>query len=174
MRDEQKSKLAKFRADIERAEAKKREQNYLQATQSLSYGLNALSEAVEGFANKEAPEAPQIDLTPLVDKIGSIKVEPIINVAAPNVNVEAPIVRVEVAPTDDIYARYKRSNSVNGAEGMYHGFVDNDSNWFIQLESTGTDGTARSRYAVGKGSFGQSWQKRRSLNYKPFDQVVIP
>jgi hypothetical protein len=173
MRDDQTKKLNRYRRKLEDDRAKKRDEVYLRATQSLSYGLSALSDAISDLSQKEAPEAQQIDLTPLVEKISNIKVEPIINVAAPNVNVEAPIVRVEVDPTDDIYARYKRSNSVNGPEGMYHGFVDNDSNWFIQLESTGVDGTARSRYATGKGSFGQSWQKRRGLTYKPFDQVTI-
>ena len=157
MRDDQRLKLARFKEQLEQAEARKREQSYIRATQSLSSGLKDLSDAVHQMASKEAPVAPEMDLTPIVESISKLKiethVEPIIKVESPTIRVE-PV--INIAPTEDISARYRRVNSKLDPEGTYHGFVDANSNWYIQLESTGVGDVARSRYAVGKGTFSQS------------------
>lgn len=158
-----------------RIEQLQRRQND-QITETLEGISQTVSEALESVKTIASPEVTvQSHITvegleklpEAIERLGNIKVEPTVNVKAPIVNVKPVIVN------EDIYARYKRANSSVDQSGTYHGFLDNDGNWFIQLES-GTDKQAKSRYAVGKGSFLNNWAGRVSLQYKLIDEVAIP
>lgn len=76
--------------------------------------------------------------------------------------------------TDDIYARYDYSDTAVEPDGTYIGYVAQSGDWFIQ-KIVGADQASSSRFAVGKkGSYRDSWGKKRSLKYKLRSEVYIP
>ena len=76
--------------------------------------------------------------------------------------------------TDDIYARYDYSDMAVEPDGTYIGYVAQSGDWFIQ-KIVGADQSSSSRFAVGKkGTYRESWGKKRSLKYKLRSEVYIP
>lgn len=171
MRSEQRSKLARYKAELAAAE----KWSLMERQQRrLSEAVDKMTDAI---SNIVAPDSPVVNVTVdtdgITEAIKSIPTppQPVIKVNVPAQ--EAPKVTVNV-PNQDIYARYKRYNSRPDPEGTYHAFLDTDGNWFIQLESTMQNGTTDiTRYAVGKGDISKAWLGRKRLNYKPLDKVNI-
>lgn len=73
----------------------------------------------------------------------------------------------------DIYARYDYTNSIEENGIRYIGYLNKDSDWFIQRLGTGTEGES-STFATGKrGEYKKSWANRLMLKYKLRDEVTI-
>lgn len=160
MREQQRLKLTAYRQKLQDARLK-------QLTESMAKLGEHLSDIKSPIVNVD------VDNSEIAEAIKSIKmpdviVNPQIKVDVPKQ--EAPVV---VVKDEDIYARYRRVNSEIGRQGEYHGFVDKDGNWFIQLESSADNGPDRTRYFVGDGQFSAGWPKRESYTYKAYDKVTI-
>lgn len=151
---------------------KKQTDSVNNAFDKLSDAINGIKEfadngvTIENVVNVEGLESIPKALENIPQAIKDIKI------VQPEIKLKAPVVNVTI-PNQDIYSRYKRANSAQENNFTYHGFIDADGNWFIQLEA-GTDTQARSRYAVGKGDFLNQWPKRTSLEYKLLSEVNIP
>lgn len=165
MRSEQSQKISRFRRKLELERARKQDIILKQVAESLTEKVDALTETIGKV------QSPDIDLTEVTEAIKAISLNPEIKFS-PNIQVEAPVVNVEVP--QDVYAKYKRVNSMTDPEGTYHGFTDANGNWFIQRETTLPNEQATSRYTTGNGQFGKSWPRRKTLSYKPFNEVDIP
>ena len=184
MREQQQHNLQRIRAD-QKLEQRHKEQLELQT--KLSESIAAFSEVLRSFGdmmsklqntlsaltNKQDPDYTE-SFTKLfnsnekmAEHIEKLNIAPIVNIPAPIVNVEPVLIN------EDKLAKYTRVNSQIDPEGIYHGFVDSDSNWFIRLETEVNGLRQASRFAVGKGKLATNWSKRKSLDYKPYDQVEI-
>lgn len=170
MTSERQAKIAKFRKRIERERQATLNKALIEATEKLA----AATETIANFSVEAPVVNNTIDTTELVEAVKGIKIDvpaPVVKVNVPQQM--APVVNVSV-DNPDIYARYKRVNSSMDPEGTYHGFVDTDGNWFIQLESTMNAGnTDITRYATGMGEFNKAWVGRKRLSYKPFNKVDV-
>lgn len=166
MRSEQSQKIFNYRLKLDAIKQEKQNKELTKTISTFDNNVKTLADAINNM------KAPEIDLSEVTEAIKGIKItQPEIKFN-PVVKVEAPVVNVSVPA--DVYARYKRYNSVTEGEGTYHGFLDSDGNWFIQRESELVNGQAVSRYAVGKGNIEKGWSNRKNLDYKPYDRVVIP
>lgn len=73
----------------------------------------------------------------------------------------------------DIYARYDYANSIEENGVRYIGYLNKDSNWFIQRLGKSTEGES-STFATGKaGTYKQAWENRLMLKYVPRDKATI-
>ena len=73
----------------------------------------------------------------------------------------------------DIYARYDYANSIEENGVRYIGYLNKDSNWFIQRLGKSTEGES-STFATGKaGAYKQAWKNRLMLKYVPRDKATI-
>ncbi len=73
----------------------------------------------------------------------------------------------------DIYARYDYANSIEENGVRYIGYLNKDSNWFIQRLGKSTEGES-STFATGKaGTYKQAWKDRLMLKYVPRDKATI-
>lgn len=130
-------------------------------------------------------EAPQVEvkvdnseisqnLNEIVGKIEGIKLEaPDVDLSGLELAFKSLIEKVTKA-TDDIYARYDYSDMAVEPDGTYIGYVAQSGDWFIQ-KIVGADQSSSSRFAVGKkGTYRESWGKKRSLKYKLRSEVYIP
>lgn len=73
----------------------------------------------------------------------------------------------------DIYARYDYTNSIEENGVRYIGYLNKDSDWFIQRLGSGTEGET-STFATGKrGGYKQAWKDRLRLTYVLRDKANI-
>lgn len=73
----------------------------------------------------------------------------------------------------DIYARYDYTNSIEENGVRYIGYLNKDSDWFIQRLGSGTEGET-STFATGKrGGYKQAWRDRLKLAYVLRDKANI-
>ena len=114
------------------------------------------------------------NLSEIVGKIEGIKLEaPDVDLSGLELAFKSLIEKVTKA-TDDIYARYDYSDTAVEPDGTYIGYVAQSGDWFIQ-KIVGADQSSSSRFAVGKkGTYRESWGKKKSLKYKLRSEVYIP
>lgn len=161
MREQQRLNLERYKRRLYQAQLKA-------IVKDIKTVESVVSDAVKVIGDIPAPVIT-VDNSGIVDAIKAIEIKPNIKIGTPHI--AAPTV---VVNNEDIYARYKRVNSEQGMQGLYHGFADSDGNWFIQLESSIDNGPDKSRYFVGKGDFANNWPKKEGFAYKPIYQVGIP
>ncbi len=64
------------------------------------------------------------------------------------------------------YEIANREENIGGVS--YYGYIDADSNWYIQRE---TDSTGDSDFVAGTSSYSTNWTNRASLTYAKFDET---
>lgn len=80
---------------------------------------------------------------------------------------------ISKALEQDIYARYDYTNSIEENGVRYVGYLNKDSDWFVQRLGSSTDGETSS-FATGKrGAYKQAWRDRLKLNYVLRDKADI-
>lgn len=80
---------------------------------------------------------------------------------------------IQKQAVQDIYARYDYANSIEENGVRYIGYLNKDSNWFIQRLGKSTEGES-STFATGKaGTYKQAWENRLMLKYVPRDKATI-
>lgn len=174
MRANQRQKLAQIKqVRAERLQAKREAARNAEIAELQGAFVHAktliseMSTAITKLADGIVVEVAPVDLTPIAEAIKN-QPQPVIHVnpkftATPEVKIET-----------DIMARYKRIDSSVEADGEYHGFADQDGNWFIQRESEALNGDMqRSRFATGEGDYMQGWSKRKGLKYVPYYEAGI-
>ncbi len=127
-------------------------------TKELAEIANKTSAQLEALQNKLDPEMTIAAFTELKGEISTLK---------------SVFGHIEKALEQDIYARYDYANSIEENGVRYIGYLNKDSDWFIQRIGSGTEGES-STFATGKrGAYKQAWKDRLKLDYVLRDKANI-
>jgi hypothetical protein len=107
----------------------------------------------------------KLDAQPTIGALGEVKSE----ISA----LKAVFGQVSKALEQDIYARYDYTNSIEENGVRYIGYLNKDSEWFIQRLGSGSEGES-STFATGKrGEYKKAWSNRLKLQYVLRDKADI-
>jgi len=127
-------------------------------TKELAEIANKTSAQLEALQDKLDPEMTIAAFGELKSEISTLK---------------SVFGHIEKALEQDIYARYDYANSIEENGVRYIGYLNKDSNWFIQRLGKSTEGES-STFATGKaGAYKQAWKNRLMLKYVPRDKATI-
>lgn len=145
--------------------------------------INKLESIVESIASIKVTSDSDIKdaLISLASAMQSIKVQPVVNVPAPQVTVNEkevdfkPIIdalgnQKYVAPTGDPLSEYKAQDINNDdPHRQYVGFVNPKGNWYI-IENDETNNSLR--YVFGTKNYLKAMQKPAKLNYRLYSDAI--
>ena len=127
-------------------------------TKELAEIANKTSAQLEALQSKLDPEMTIAAFGELKSEISTLK---------------SVFGHIEKALEQDIYARYDYANSIEENGVRYIGYLNKDSNWFIQRLGKSTEGES-STFATGKaGTYKQAWKAHLTLKYVPRDKATI-
>lgn len=122
----------------------------------LAIGLEQLKEITDTVKSIKFPETIELGGTSeVIKQLQKIKIEPIIKSTA------SPLDAYQIVNSD-------KPDAVN----TYHGFVHETGKWYI-LWINGISETMAYKYAAGKDNYARSWQSRKTLSYKRFDEINL-